>query len=182
MSVFATFADCKELSRVATAHGTARPIRGPAVGLKLIRNGSSVVRPFQATSHLGSTRSARSSSMRPGQEFKGSGRSRMHVSWCNHAPTACDPRPFSQTQRWSGGTAAMISCGCRPSINLGAGRRHFYTIDLLDTRSASSIGGCPIFFHLELGACAVLARCLRELARAQFGLQWFSRRLITQQL
>ena len=43
-------------------------------------------------------------------------------------------------------------------------------------------GGCPIFFHLELGACAVLARSLRELARAQFGLQWFSRRLITQQL
>ena len=28
-------------------------------------------------------------------------------------------------------------------------------------------GGCPIFLHLESGACAVLARSLRELARAR---------------
>ena len=27
-------------------------------------------------------------------------------------------------------------------------------------------GGCPIFLHLESGACAVLARSFRELARA----------------
>ena len=46
----------------------------------------------------------------------------------------------------------------------------------------SSYGGCPIFLHLELGACAVLARNLRELARAQFGSQWFSRGLIALKL
>ena len=32
----------------------------------------------------------------------------------------------------------------------------------------SLYGGCPIFLHLESGACAVLARSLSELARAQF--------------
>ena len=41
------------------------------------------------------------------------------------------------------------------------------------------IGGYPIFLHLESGACAVLARSLRELARAQFGSKWFSGSLIT---
>ena len=40
-------------------------------------------------------------------------------------------------------------------------------------------GGCPIFLHLESGACAVLARSLRELARAQFGSKCFSFSLIT---
>ena len=43
----------------------------------------------------------------------------------------------------------------------------------------TSFGGCPIFLHLESGTCAVLARSLRELARAQFGSKWVSGSLIT---
>ena len=34
--------------------------------------------------------------------------------------------------------------------------------------------GCPIFFHLGLGACAALARSLRVLARASSIQKWFS--------